>query len=187
LTARRYRYHPARYMKGSPQVHPRSVRGRLNWRRPARSRFIRGRSLHSAAHPPTGQAWPAARRGQSKAIPRYQQRSRDCPGIPRVSCVGQTLDPPVIFPELGGFFTEDGRPTKSRNQRFGEPPASASPPRVIRPNPPPGRAHDRGRCPLYVRAQLETAGLTGTQRDLRPPKATAREAGNPQLTGRFRR
>jgi hypothetical protein len=46
----------------------------------------------------------------------------------RGPCVGQTLDPPVIFPEPGGFFTEDGRPSKSRNQRFGEPPASASPP-----------------------------------------------------------
>ena len=35
--------------------------------------------------------------------------------------------------------------------------------------------------------QLEAAGLPWTQRDLTAPKATAREAGNPQLTGRFRR
>jgi hypothetical protein len=55
----------------------------------------------------------------------------------------------------------------------------------IRPNAPSGRAHDRGRCPLHVRAQLETAGLPWTQRDLTAPKATAREAGDPQLTGNF--
>lgn len=85
LTARRRRYQPARYMKGPPQAHPRPVRGRrkLARHRPAESTFIRGRSLHSAGHAQTGQDWPAARRGQSKAIPRYQQRSRDCPGIPR--------------------------------------------------------------------------------------------------------
>ena len=29
--------------------------------------------------------------------------------------------------------------------------------------------HDRGFCPLYVRAQPETAGLTGTQRDYDSP------------------
>src|ERR1017187_4561875 len=46
------------------------------------------------------------------------------------------------------------------SRRLGEPPASASPFRAIRPNAPPGRAHDRRRCPLYVRAQPETAGLT---------------------------
>ena len=57
----------------------------------------------------------------------------------------------------------------------------------FRPNVLAGRVHDRGRCPLYVRAQLETTGLPWTQRDLTAPKATAREAGNPQLTGRFRR
>jgi hypothetical protein len=77
-------------------------------------------------------------------------------------CVGQSFDLPVIFRERGGLFTEDGGPAKSRSKRFGEPPASASPPRAIRPNAPPGRVHDRGRCPLYVRAQLETAGLPWT-------------------------
>jgi hypothetical protein len=88
---------------------------------------------------------------------------------------------------LDGLFTEDGGPSKSRSKRFGEAPASASPPQTIRPNAPPDRVHDRGRCPLYVRAQLETAGLPWTQRDLAAPKATARETGNSQLTGRFRR
>jgi hypothetical protein len=56
--------------------------------------------------------------------------------------------------------------------------------RAIRPR---DRAHDRGRCPLYVRAQLDTVGLSWTQRDLVRPKATAREAGKIQLTGYFRR
>ena len=50
----------------------------------------------------------------------------------------------------------------------------------------PGRVHDRGRCPLYVRAQLDTVGLSWTQRDLAGQKTTAREAGKIQLTGCFR-
>jgi hypothetical protein len=56
--------------------------------------------------------------------------------------------------------------------------------RAIRPH---DRAHDRGRCPLYVRAQLDTVGLSWTQRDLVRLKATARETGKTQLTGYFRR
>ena len=56
--------------------------------------------------------------------------------------------------------------------------------RAIRPR---DRAHDRGRCPLYVRAQLDTVGLSWTQRDLVRLKATARETGKTQLTGHFRR
>ena len=48
------------------------------------------------------------------------------------------------------------------------------------------RSHDRGRGPLYVRAQLETVGLGWTQRDIAGLKATAREAGKLQLTGYFR-
>jgi hypothetical protein len=44
-----------------------------------------------------------------------------------------------------------------------------------------------GRCPLYVRAQLETAGLAWTQRDFARPKATARKTRKTQLTGYFRR
>ena len=51
----------------------------------------------------------------------------------------------------------------------------------------PDRVHDRGRCPLYVRAQLDTVGLSWTQRDLVRLKATARETGKTQLTGYFRR
>jgi hypothetical protein len=65
---------------GTSQVSKGSAETGAHW--PAGSRFTRGRSLHSAAHPQTRQARPAARRGHSKAIPRYQQRSRDCPWIP---------------------------------------------------------------------------------------------------------
>ena len=105
----------------------------------------------------------------------------------RGPCVGQTLDPAVIFREPDGLFTGDGG---HRNPGASGPvnrPLPLHRPEQFRPNAPPGRAHDRGRCPLYVRAQLETAGLPWIQRDLTAPKATAREAGNPQLTGRFRR
>jgi hypothetical protein len=56
---------------GTSQVSKRSAETGAH--RPAGSRLIRGRSLHSAAHPQTRQARPAARRGQSKAIPRYQR------------------------------------------------------------------------------------------------------------------
>jgi hypothetical protein len=121
----------------SREVHKRSTAGTSQvserpTRQPAGTRFISGRSLHSAAHPQTRQAWPAAWRGQSKAIPRSRQRSRDRPWIPW-AMRGPDFDPPVIFREPGGFFTKDGGPSKSRNQRFGEPPASASPPRAIPP------------------------------------------------------
>ena len=105
----------------------------------------------------------------------------------RGPCVGQNLRPTSDLPGAWRVLHRGRRASKSRNQRFGEPPGSASPSRAIRPNTPPGRFHDRGRCPLYVRAQLETAGLSWTQRDLAAPKATARETGNSQLTRRFRR
>ena len=68
--------------------------------------------------------------------------------------------------------------------RYGATAPSASSARAIRPR---DRAHDRGRCPLYVRAQLDTAGLWWTQRDLAGPKATARKTRKTQLTGYFRR
>jgi hypothetical protein len=69
---------------GTSQVSRRSVGGqrKLTPHRPARSWFIRGRSLHSAAHVQAKQAQAAARRGQSKAIPLYQQGSRECLGDP---------------------------------------------------------------------------------------------------------
>ena len=48
------------------------------------------------------------------------------------------------------------------------------------------RVHDRGCCPLYVRAQPETAGLPWTQRDHTGQKATAREPDKSQATNRSR-
>jgi hypothetical protein len=58
---------------------------------PAGSTFIRGGSWHSETHAQTRQARPAARCGQSNAIPRHPQGSRDCLRIPW-ACAGQTLD-----------------------------------------------------------------------------------------------
>jgi hypothetical protein len=73
----------------------------------------------------------------STATARSRSDERAMPGqrlpVDPMGHVGQTLDPPVISREPGGLFTEDGGPSKSRNQRFGEPPASSSPPRAIRP------------------------------------------------------
>src|ERR1035438_6000167 len=43
-----------------------------------------------------------------------------------------------------------------------------------------------GRCPLYVRAQLDTVGLSWTQRDFVRLKAIARKTEEIQLTGYFR-
>jgi hypothetical protein len=51
----------------------------------------------------------------------------------------------------------------------------------------PDCAHDCGRCPLYVHAQLETMGLSWIPRDLARPKATARKTGKTQLTSYLRR
>jgi hypothetical protein len=86
-------------------------------------------------------------------------------------------------PQASGTFHR--RPDDHRGiKRFGEP--HLPPPRPERSGHP-DRVHDRGRCPLYVRAQLDAVGLSGTQWDLVRPKATAREAGKIQLTGYFRR
>jgi hypothetical protein len=65
-------------------------------------------------------ARPAARRGQSKAIPRYQQHSRPLPVDP----MGHAWARPSTHQWSAGFITEDGGPSKSRRKRFGEPPAS---------------------------------------------------------------
>ena len=74
----------------------------------------------------------------------------------------------ILTPGLAGPPTVPGWPTQPGDQRFAGP----------LPGP--------GRCPLYVRAQLDTVGLLWTQRDLVRPKATARETGKIQLTGYFR-
>ena len=137
-------------------------------------------------HPQTSQARPAGPRGQSKAVPNINSVLTTA-ADPNGPCLGQTLDLPVIFPEPDGLLTEDGG---HRNR--GASGSVKRPLPLLRPersaqNASPSRVHDRGRCPLYVRAQLETAGLPWTQWDLAAQKATARETGNSQLTGRFRR
>ena len=134
--------------EGPPQVHRRSVRGQrlLARRRPARSRFIRGQSLHSAGHAQARRARPAARRGSANEAPRryatqFPPRPRRYPDISRIlatargflePCRGHNVGPPVIFRAADGLFTEDGRPSKSRSKRFGEPlaPAGFRPPYV---------------------------------------------------------
>ena len=188
LTARHYRYHPARYMKDPPQVHPRSVRGRrkLALRRPAGSRFIRGRSLHSAAIHRPGKRGLLARAVSPKRYPISAAFSR----LPRIP-MGHAWARPSTCQSYSRSLTGSSPRTGGQRNR-GASGSVKRPLPLLRPersaqNAPPSRVHDRGRCPLYVRAQLETAGLTGTQRDLAAAKATAREAGYTQLTGRFRR
>jgi hypothetical protein len=48
LISRHHQHRPARYLKGPPQGHCRSVRGQRKPQRLTGSRFIHGRSLHSA-------------------------------------------------------------------------------------------------------------------------------------------
>jgi hypothetical protein len=97
-----HRDHSARYLKGPPQVSKRPAE--LVQHRPAGSTFIRRGSWHSEAHAQTRQARPAARRGQSGAIPRHPQGSRDCLRIPWAM---RRPDPrsSVIFWEPGRLFT----------------------------------------------------------------------------------
>ena len=89
---------------------------------------------------------------------------------------------PPAAPARPGTATINDLPQPARDTRRGLPAAgigTASP----LPVPPAGP----GRCPLYVRAQPETAGFRWTQRDLTGPETTARKPGKPQATGRFRR
>ena len=182
-------------MKGPPQVHPRSVRGqrKLARRRLTGSRFIHGRSLHSAGQ--AGHAGAARCPGVAaqheaprRQPARFRPRPRRYPGTSRVLATARGSRGPSgpdrrPASDLLGLAGTVGH-RAPRSQRFGEPlTAASSPERSDHPD----RVHDRGRCPLYVRAQLDTVGLSWTQRDLAGLKATAREAGKTQLTGYFRR
>jgi hypothetical protein len=60
-----------------------------------------------------------------------------------------------------------GRPAQPGDKRFG------------------GPLVHTGRCPLYVRAQPEAAGLAWTQRDINGPKAAAREVSKTPGHGPF--
>jgi hypothetical protein len=127
LAARRYRYQPARYTNGPPQVHPRSVGGQRKLARAAQ--LVAGLSVAGRCI-----LQPMCRPGRRGLLPAVVSPKR-YPDISRVlvsargsrgPCAGQTLDPPVIFREPDGLFTED---SGHRNQ--GE---SSS---VNRPLPPP--------------------------------------------------
>ena len=77
-------------------------------------------SWHSEAHAQTTQARPAVRRGQSNAVPRHPQGSRDCPWIPW-AMRGPDPRSSVIFWEPGGLFTAASGPSKSWSKRCGKP------------------------------------------------------------------
>jgi hypothetical protein len=146
---------------GPCQVSKRSAETRAH--RPAGSRFIRGRFVAFCS--------PSADQAGAACCPGAVSPKR-CPDISSVLTTARGSQWAMRRPDprpasdlpgaLTGSSPRTGGPSKSRSKRFGEPPASASPPPAIRPNAPPGRAHDRGRCPLYVRAQPETAGLPWT-------------------------
>ena len=142
--ARCHRDHPEGHERsavGASQVSKRSAETGAH--RPARSRFVRGRPLHSAS--------PSADQGGAACCPACQ--SKRYPDLSRVlvtaqqsrgPCVGQTLGPPVIFREPGGLSSEDGGPSKSRSKRCGEP---LAPPRFR---------------PPYVRNHCYAAAHSGT-------------------------
>jgi hypothetical protein len=58
-------------------------------------------------------------------------------------------------------------------------------PGAVRRRPPPGRGHDRGRCPLYVRAQPETADSLGRSGTTMGPKQQPATPGKPSSRAVF--
>ena len=141
LTARRHRY-PSR------EVHERSIAGtwqvskrsaETHTHRPAVSRLVRGRSLHSAAHLQTRRARPATPACQSE---RYHDLSRVL-ATARGSR-GPSPRPASDLPAAWRLITQDGGPSKSRSKRFGEP---LAPPRIR---------------PPYVRNHCYAAAPSGT-------------------------
>jgi hypothetical protein len=126
--------------EGPQQVHRRSVRGQriLAQRRPARSRFIRGQSLHSAGHAQARRARPAARRGSANDAPRrHATKFRPVQGatsdISRILATARGFLEPCRLQrrtttDLPGAWRalHPGRSAiKSRSKRFGEPLAPA--------------------------------------------------------------
>jgi hypothetical protein len=82
-------------------------------------------------------------------------------------CVGQDEAIKDLPEGLQTRRQSSGRPAQPGDKRFGGP--------LVHP----------GRCPLYVRAQPEAAGLAWTQRDINGPKAAAREVGKTPGHGPF--
>ena len=139
-------------------------------RRPKREDVMNHRAPAGAA--------PAGVRADARPSGRYRACRQVPEAMRRQSCSAITGDLPG-----------PGQPSRSRiTVAAGEASGSVNRclrflARAIRPH---DRVHDRGRCPLCVRAQLDTVGLSWTQRDLAGLKATARETGKTQLTGYFR-
>jgi len=119
----RHRYRPARYRKGPPKAHRRSVRGqrKLAQHRPSESRLsAAGRCILQAMRRSGRRGLlpgvvaqmkrRGARRHSSAPVPRRYPDISRVPATARGSrgpCEGQTAGPPVIFRGLGPF-TEDG-------------------------------------------------------------------------------
>jgi hypothetical protein len=149
LTSRVVGTVPARYLKGPPQVHHRSVRGQRSW--PCHGLLETGSSMAGhcilqTRHGP-GRHGPlpgviAQMKRRTARRHRFAPVEGDTPisaGVlatargSRGSCVGQNMLTSSDRPgEPGGLFTEDGGPLKSGSKRFGEPlaPAGFRPPYV---------------------------------------------------------
>lgn len=170
---------------GPPQVHPRSVRGRrkLAQHRPAGSWFIRGRSLRLAAHAQTSRRRPLP----GVVSPwRYRDISTVCRACRRVDPVSRPFGRPVKSGRLAG--------SSPRAVGHRKPGTSSSVNRRLPLLRPERSAQMRHRAGFMIADAVRYMSVHSwkqpdawTQRDLTAPKATAREAGNPQLTGRFRR
>src|SRR5216683_8105715 len=107
----------------------------------------------------------APAQGETSDVSRVLATARGSRG----PCEGQTRPPPVIFRGPGGLFTED------RGHR--NPGASGSPNRWLRPE-----------SVRHMSVTTAMQGLTAAHHDTRRDSSNkAREAGNTQLTGRFRR
>ena len=125
--------------------------------------------MHSVGHARARQARPAARRGQSKAIPRYQQGSRDCPRS-RGPYAGQTSGPPVTFRRAG-------RAPHQGRRAIGNPGASGSVNRSLRPD-----------SVRHMSVTTAMQWLTTAHHDTRCDSTkTAREPGMPRSRALFRR
>ena len=160
LTARHHRYHPARYMKDPPQVHPGSVRGRRKLARtgqPEAGLFVAGRCI---LQPSTDQASVACcpARSAQKRYPNISSvltTAADPNGHAQArpsTCQSSSRNLTGSSPRTGGHRNRGASGSVNR------------PPPLLRPERSAQMRHRAGstiggRHPLYVRAQLETAGL----------------------------
>jgi hypothetical protein len=163
----------ARSVAGIPQVHhPTAGTGRAGsgpvpgHRRPGYPDPVWPAALGEMTQRTPGRRRRAASRGSGRR-PAIRKGAVRCGG----SCdhaAGRARESPVVSPAPGepvtaadGYRNAAARGSVNRVLRLlgpGDPPAVTT-----------RQVHDRGRCPLYVRAQLETAGLRWTQRDYDSP------------------